>query len=691
MGTLAFLQPAFLTALLALAVPILIHFIYRKKAVRWSFAAMDFLLRSNRKVARRLRFKQWLLLFLRCLLFALIALAFARPFIQHAKGKQPVLSRAIVVVLDDSMSMSYRAHPKSRTLFEMAKKRAVRLLKTLRGEDEVALLRGSVAQSSLLHEQTELTFDKKSVLDKLQKWQPSYRTTDLIGAMRRAAAITEKVKGKQPRIILISDFAQHAFDSPKMPKISSLPTIELIPVRSSKKPVNRAIIRLKTEPAPFASESAYQFTVTIQNFSTKPIRDLSVLLKIGKEPKAKGFIRLGPKAIGQKSFIVRLPRAGVYTGSVEIGTDGLQGDNRYFFALQARKRPKILLVNGDPRTIPYLDELFYVERALQGPASPFLVESIHASAALPDPSKYQAIFLVNVPALPTAWTRSLHAFVRKGGGLFLSMGNRVSTKDMNQQFETLLPRPLRNVALAAQRPDGTGIALQRYLGAVSATHPIFRTLYRDGLVFQSARVSRLMLVETGSSKRGGQSLWRFSHGPPALLERRVGQGRVLLLTTTLDRDWTDLCIRSFFQPWLRKVVTYMAGGARFQQRGALRIGQHTKLTLTHSDAITVHTPTGKTHILRPSERRIVFPGGHTPGVYRFSHNGRSSTLLPQVVNVDPIESNLTWMSNQQLKSIGYVTSKVTSATLKQSERFWPFLLFLLFIVFFLETAILRFM
>ncbi|MEM1009670.1 MAG: BatA domain-containing protein, partial [Myxococcota bacterium] len=67
---LTFVQPAYLFALLAIGVPVLLHFISRKRAISWNFAAMEFLLRSHRRVARRLRFKQWLLLLLRCLLFA---------------------------------------------------------------------------------------------------------------------------------------------------------------------------------------------------------------------------------------------------------------------------------------------------------------------------------------------------------------------------------------------------------------------------------------------------------------------------------------------------------------------------------------------------------------------------------------------------------------------------------------------
>jgi len=322
-----------------------------------------------------------------------------------------------------------------------------------------------------------------------------------------------------------------------------------------------------------------------------------------------------------------------------------------------------------------------------------VLKSIHATATLPDPSKYQAIFLVNVGELPTPWMVQLRQFVRKGGGLLVAMGDQVTPASFNLQFEGLLPRPLRHVALAAQRPDGTGIALQRYFGEVSASHPVFRPLYDDGLVFQSARVSRLMLVETRKAKQtGSKVLWRYSHGPPALLERKVGRGRSLLLTTTLDRDWTDLCIRPFFQPWLKRVTTYLAGGGRFQQRPSLAIEQTTQIAVPRASTITVHMPGGKTATLRKTDRGFSFPGGEQPGIYRFSKGGKKLATLPLIVNVpSQTESNLTYMNTKQLSAVGSLNAQASALSLQQSERLWPFFFLFLLLVFLAEAAILRFM
>ena len=690
MGRLAFTQPLFLAALAAIAIPIIIHLIYRRKAIRWRFAAFEFLLRSHRRVARRLQLKQWILLFLRCLLYALLAFAFAKPFMQRAQGANPSMPQAIVIIVDESMSMRYKEG--NQSLFQQAKQNALSYIRKLRGEDRVALLRASSSPRTLPLEQQELSIDKTPVLSKLSKWEASYRATDLPATLRRAAAILENVKGLQPKIVVFSDFARHAFDGSSQPKLPPLPPVELFPIRP-KKAKNNAVTQLTMKAAPFAGTNAYRLTVTVRNYSDSTIKDLPIKMRLGNRDRVKGFIKVKANSTAQKQFVVRLAQAGIYSGYVEIGKDPLQADNRRYFALQARQKPKVLLVNGDPRTIPYLDEQYYIERALLDPRAPMIVKSVHANSKLPDPAEFQAIFLCNVREIPTAWRDRLNTYVRNGGGLFLSVGDQVNPAAYNQLFGDLLPRYLRGVALAAQRPDGTGIALQRQFGEIKATHPIFQQLYSEGFVFQSARIIRLMLVEPRQAKQEGQVLWRYSHGPPALIERRVGQGRVLLYTTTIDRDWTNAPIRPFFEPWIHKVASYLSGGARFKQAPSLLVGQTTRMPQVPGQGpVQAIGPSSKAVWLQPSQNGYTFPGGSTPGTYQLDRSGKKLPLLPLVINVDSRESDPTPLATKQLASVGTVAAVSSASGLsRQSERLWPMIFFLLIFVFLTEALVLRFM
>ena len=690
MSSLAFLQPWFLLGLLAVGIPIAIHLLNRHRAVRIRFAAMEFLLRSQRKVARRLQIKQLLLLLLRCLLFFLVAMAFAKPFLRRSQGANPTKPRAIVVIMDDSMSMQARTSKDSSPLFGKAQKLADAFLKNLRGEDRVALLHGSSGELSPNREQKELTFDKAGIRRRLRRWKVTYRTTDLNYAIRRAGTLLRTIKGLQPEIVIFSDMAQHAFEQSKL-KAVGLPPIKLFSIRPKGKVQNLSIFNVKITPEQLATTDAYRFSITIRNFGDKAVSDLAVTLFLNGQQRTRGFVSVAPRGVAQKSFVLRLNSAGVHRGEVRIGKDDLLADNSYFFALKARKRPRVLLVNGDPRQVSYLDELFYLERALRGVTSPFVLKTCSADSLCPDPQAFQVVLLANVGQRPGSWWKSLESFVKKGGGLFIAMGDQVTAAKYNRWLPSLLPRKLRHVSLAAQNPDGTGIALQRFFGELQGGHPIFRTLFRSGFNFQSGRISKLMLVEPRKAQQQGRVLWRFSHGPPALLERKVGKGRVLMLTTTLDRDWTDLPIRSFFLPWMQSSLTYLAGGGRFQQARSLGIAQKSTLTLKGNMPLRVNEPGKKYRLLRRGAQGYLFDGGEVPGLYSLSRRGVMLKKLPLVVNVDPSESDLTPLANQNLKNIGTVSSQTSSFLLRQSERLWPLLFLGLLLVFGLESLVMRFL
>src|SRR3954463_14695597 len=118
---LQFAHPAYLWGLLAVALPILVHLFNQRRPRPLAFGAIEFVLRSQRQKARRLRLRQILLLALPWLLLAAGAPALARPPIQ-AKGAQAALAvgpQATALILDASLSMRYRVG--AHTLFDRAR------------------------------------------------------------------------------------------------------------------------------------------------------------------------------------------------------------------------------------------------------------------------------------------------------------------------------------------------------------------------------------------------------------------------------------------------------------------------------------------------------------------------------------------------------------------------------------------
>ncbi len=100
---MSLLHPFLLWGLAAIAVPILIHLLLRDRPKPRPWAAMRWLLAAYQAAARRWKLTNWLLLLLRCLIIALLALAVARPALPGIGG-----GGHVVLMVDCSASMGAR-------------------------------------------------------------------------------------------------------------------------------------------------------------------------------------------------------------------------------------------------------------------------------------------------------------------------------------------------------------------------------------------------------------------------------------------------------------------------------------------------------------------------------------------------------------------------------------------------------
>lgn len=101
---MTFLQPAFLWGLLAIAIPVLIHWWHQKRGQPLPWAAMQWLREASEQQQRGLKFDDWLLLAVRCFVIALLSILLAQPVWRH--DDDPKTVRAVHVVASDSLVRS---------------------------------------------------------------------------------------------------------------------------------------------------------------------------------------------------------------------------------------------------------------------------------------------------------------------------------------------------------------------------------------------------------------------------------------------------------------------------------------------------------------------------------------------------------------------------------------------------------
>lgn len=137
MSSFSFLNPAFLWALPVAAIPILIHFLSKRRLPEVRFPTVMFLRSLEPREIRRLKLRELLLLLLRTLALILIVCAFARPSVEP-KGASTRSAVAVAVVIDDSESMG-ALDEQARPRIETARERGLEIVNAARPGDEIAI------------------------------------------------------------------------------------------------------------------------------------------------------------------------------------------------------------------------------------------------------------------------------------------------------------------------------------------------------------------------------------------------------------------------------------------------------------------------------------------------------------------------------------------------------------------------
>jgi hypothetical protein len=667
-----FAHPGYLWGAAAIALPILVHFFNQRRPRPLAFGAIEFVLRSQRQKASRLRLRQILLLALRCLLIAAIALALARPQLRPkgARSAQALGPQATALVLDASLSMRYRLG--SKTLFERARSEALAALDAL-GPDEPATAGICAGESGFAGGVSAPSFDRIATRRILQAAQPTYLSSDLTACLDGAA----KALGESPvpgkKIIAFSDLAAHAVRLNAPPPLvpapagsnaqGSKPNIVLVDAARGGDLPNVAVIATTIRAAPALGPRGYEIVATVANNADAAASGLSLSLKIGQSTVAKGFVDVPAHGTAKKTLATVLP-AGSITGRVELSRDeahGLDEDDAQDFVVHVPRDVKALIVDGAPSSLRSRDEAFFVEAALAPArtAGRITATTLDADAAVNATLEgYDVILLLNVAAPPKPFVEKLRQAVKtRGAGLFIALGDHVDPDAYNDAFGDLLPRPLHLIKTAAEPGTGAEDRAARF-GVVDWTDPLFRIFgpaEREGV--ESTRTFRYALLKPSGTV--ARTLASYDDGAPALIEARSGAGRVLLYTSSVSRTWTDWPIRVSFLPVLQQAVSFLAAALEERQPAPAPIGGERSIEPPQGLAVLqVLGPDGKPLQLRRSKPDaldatvgpLLAPGLYRPQVGPPGGTGHDEPSLAFVALLDAKESDLRRVDEAELKA-----------------------------------------
>ncbi len=694
------------------AIPVILHLILRQKPRHEMFPALRLIRQRHRVNLRKLRIRHWLLLAMRMLLIALMALALARPSIHGASfipdQQAPV---AAAMLFDTSLSMEYQVQGKSR--LEEAKAIAKELIKefpdgsealvldsaepTARFFPELSLVRQRIDSLRLRARAGSLN---QAIIEACRGLSESDRTrkeiyvfTDLAtgsfsveGATEIKAAL-ESVKGGVAVYLLNVGVAEskNVFIS------AAAPSAEVLPANSD------ALVRVTVEDAGQGEDVLLEFLL---DGETRGTQQLAV--EKGKAARAE--------------FPLPRLKPGAYQGRLVLRNGGgLKFDDERFLAIEVRPETRVLIVSDVERDSELLENALAPELLTQQQRSRHKCERI-LSSRLGDKrlADYDVICLVNVQDLvPGRWS-DLGSFVMSGGGLGVFLGNRVQQDNYNQEVaQNLLPVKLDKVATPKQ-PVG--------MQAPMPSHPVVKKIHE----WDPAALGQVVgerYVRTELSGKNARRVIDFTDGSIALAERTLGgtrPGRVVVCTTPVHfdpraKDWNDL--RQFdvlFVPLMDNLINYLAGHA--EQQLNYQVGQDVLIRPDRSQKIgpyllyspdseepTRHTAdtgkaTGSTSDAASSDGGVVVVAPELLGNYRIA-GGQGDQAFQKVFSVNPIpaESRLDPMSATELAAVlgegNYAVARTTDelreamGDVRIGRELYPWLMLLLVLIFAVEHVL----
>jgi hypothetical protein len=370
-------------------------------------------------------------------------------------------------------------------------------------------------------------------------------------------------------------------------------------------------------------------------------------------------------------------------GTVRAGTDPMPADNAFHFVLTPSEPVSLVIVDNGAA-----DASLFLSKALSIGTTPiFQIDATTAARATPTTFDKRAVVVLNDTMFPPAGGASvLERFVERGGGLLVVAGDRTTWPTGEAD---LLPGKLGGAVNRMSGRSGT-------LGYLDYSHPVFDVFKapRSG-DFSAAHFFQYRSIEPAPADR---VLARYDDGAVAAVERRVGAGRVIVWTSTLDDTWTDIAVKPVFLPLVQRLVRYLA---QYEQPASwFTVGQVLDLNArgrNRADRIVV-TPAGER--LQPAAGRNAsgLVELNEQGIYELRTSTASARPEPLAVNLDPAESDLTPIDTRELVAsiTGHASQTTAEAvtsqemTQEEAERrqsLWWYLLLAGLLLLATETAI----
>lgn len=518
--TMRFLFPGFLFALLAIAIPIIIHLFNFRKFKKVYFSNVKFLKQVQVQTSSRQHLKDRLILASRILAVSFLVFAFAQPYIPNPAQDNASQNQVVSIFIDNSYSME--AVNQEGSLLDEAKRRAKEIASAYSLNDKFQLLTNDFEGRS----QRLLNYDEFQSAVEDVKISSANRTLDQILKRQNDVFISEPNSRKT--IYIVSDFQKNVLPtSPVAP--DSTVTMRMVQLKANAQ-ANVSVDSIWFASAIHKPGDAEQLIVKVRNNSDEKAESIPVKVSVNNQQKAIGSLNIEPRATATDTLSFSGLNAGWQQGEVLITDFPVIFDDRFYFSFFVQQSLPLLIINGKTEN-EYLnsvyrsDGFFSVQNVSSG--------NINYSAL----GSHPLIILNEVADIGDGLIQQLSGFVKRGGSLTIFPeleGNQDGLRKLLQ-------------ALSADVPSGV-INTEAKVSVMNLQHPVFSGVFDNVPQQLDLPIAKKYLRYTSLSNTNRQNLLSFPGNGIFFSEYRFGSGKVYLSAVPLTPETSNFARHSVFVP-----------------------------------------------------------------------------------------------------------------------------------------------
>ena len=595
MGTLNSLGLWSIIGALGIAVPIIIHLLYRKHRRQTDWAAMELLRRALVTRSGQVKIEDLVILLLRCLALALLALALLRITLDS----NSVLADekiGMVVAIDASYSMNHGEFSR----FDSAIDKAREIFgQTAKEGDPVSLVLMSSRPEVLLRSARYDPATVTEILDGLDSAGPN--SLNLETNIELLDELVKELKTPGKECFLITDSQEMDWSELPQKTRNTLEQLQeeekanifIVPA-SNEGEDNLAIESLNYTWGSLRKSGEARFTALVRN--TGRSSEEGATLEFSVDGNLTKRVAVGSLPAGESrplEFTTQFDKAGDVTLQAELSKDDLADDNVRHAVARIRPGIRVLFLEGDiENTAGNRGGSYYAKAALRPQDSDseegVVVNEIDpADFGLEKLNAYDVVIMNNVLSVSSDTAKRLKRFVNEGGGLIVFAGDRVEASEYNQSLgdgeggEGILPAQLGAIA-TSENEEGWALEASKsghLLARLTARYP--------EKLLDAIRITRQI---EATPAENSETLITSQSGNPVLLSRSTGSGTVLLFTTTANQRWNNLPREPLYAILLQQAVTMLTSDPGRLQ---LTVGTDASLPLAKREAgefVALRTP-----------------------------------------------------------------------------------------------------